>query len=141
MYRSPLDIATDVIRAPGQTGDSLANNMIVPERSSTTNTAIGSSTSAAAYRRTTRTLDEHRRFRGAALEQLNPDESQPVVFGPGRFDERRDTLNTPVTVETSALLLLGLGVAIAGGVAVVLLFRAEQRGYDRDVPVVAVAGL
>ena len=32
VYRSPLDIATDEMRAPGQTGDSLANNMIVPRQ-------------------------------------------------------------------------------------------------------------
>ena len=138
VYRSPLDVATDVVRAPGRTADSLANNMLAPSQfydeyrdrfvdfGGAFDVQLAPSTS----------IDD---FAGA-LEQLNPDESQPVVFGPGRFDERRDTLNTPVTVETSALLLLGLGVAIAGGVAVVLLLRAEQRGHDRDVPALRSLG-
>ena len=138
VYRSPLDIATDEIRAPGQTGDSLANNMIVPRQfydeyrdrfvdfGAAYDIQLAPSTS----------VDDL----AAAVEQLIADESQPAFFGPGRFDERRDTLNTPVTVETSALLFLGLGVAIAGGIALVLLLRAEQRGCDRDVPVLRSLG-
>ena len=70
----------------------------------------------------------------AALPSLvGPGEEPPVVSPDERFS-RRASYATPVGLETTALLALGIGVAVAALAAAVLLLRTEQRFHDRDTP-------
>lgn len=59
---------------------------------------------------------------------------EPAYIGPGgpRFQDYRPSLESPVELETDALLLLGVGIALAGTVTIALLLRAEQRSHDPD---------
>jgi hypothetical protein len=65
---------------------------------------------------------------------------EPVVFGPPRFQDRRTSLESPVELETNALLLLGVGIAIAGIVMIALLLRAERRSHEHDEPTLRTVG-
>ncbi len=53
---------------------------------------------------------------------------------------RQASLSTPVDLETTALLALGIGVAMVAAVIVVLVLRTEQRLHDRDVPELRALG-
>jgi ABC-type lipoprotein release transport system permease subunit len=75
----------------------------------------------------------------AAVDELVADGGE-VQVQPGRFEGRRDTLHTPVDLETTALLALGIGLAIGGVVAVALLLRAEQRAHDNDTAALRALG-
>jgi hypothetical protein len=72
------------------------------------------------------------------LHRLEPE--LPQAFGAPRFQARRQSLDSPVDVETVGLLALGIGIAVAGAVASVLLIRAEQRGHDRETPTLRALG-
>ena len=65
---------------------------------------------------------------------------EQALFGPARFSDRRNALESPVDVETIALLALGIGVGIAGAIATWILVRAEQRWHDRDGPALRALG-
>jgi putative ABC transport system permease protein len=131
IIRTPMDIAVDKVEAPGEGAYVDSNQMVVPLRF----------------------YEEHRHefldwgpgfdvqlenaSAGrseflAAVDRLTGGE-EPVFFQPGRFSERRNTLDTPVDLETTVLLALGLGLALAATVATALLLRAEQRAHDDDI--------
>jgi hypothetical protein len=67
---------------------------------------------------------------------------EPAYIGPGgpRFQDHRPSLESPVELETNALLLLGVGIALAGTVTIALLLRAEQRSHDPDEPTLRALG-
>lgn len=70
----------------------------------------------------------------AALPSLvGPGEEPPIVSPDERFG-RRASYATPVGLETTTLLALGIGIAIAALATMVLLLRTEQRFHDRDTP-------
>lgn len=70
----------------------------------------------------------------AALPSLvGPGEEPPVLQPDERFS-RRASYATPVSLETTALLALGIGAAIAALATMVLFLRTEQRFHDRDTP-------
>jgi len=55
---------------------------------------------------------------------------------------QRDTgpVDSPVQLETTALLALGTGLGVAGAIATVLIVRAEQRAHDDDIPTLRSLG-
>ena len=57
--------------------------------------------------------------------------STPVMTGP---------VDSPVQLETAALLLLGIGLALASAIAMALIIRAEQREHDDDAPTLRSLG-
>ena len=61
-------------------------------------------------------------------------------FAPPRFQDRRTPLESPVELETNALLLLGVGIGIAGIVMIALLVRAERRSHEHDEPTLRAVG-
>ncbi len=65
---------------------------------------------------------------------------EPAVFGPPRFQDRRTSLESPVELETNALLLLGVGIGIFGIVTIALLLRAERRSHEHDEPTLRAVG-
>lgn len=77
---------------------------------------------------------------GDALARLTPDGDDPAVVLPPQVTLRSESLQTPVRVETAALLLLGIGVALVGAITAALVVRAEQRLHDDDAPVVRALG-
>src|SRR5262249_55009162 len=62
----------------------------------------------------------------AALEALNPPDADRPLAAPAQDTLRRSSLESPVTLETTVLLALGIGLAVAGLVAAAILVRAEQ---------------
>ena len=76
----------------------------------------------------------------ATFEALARERGQSAVFTPPRFQDRRASLESPVELETNALLLLGLGVALAGTVTIALLLRVEQRSHEHDEPTLRSLG-
>ena len=130
VVRTPPDIAVDEVDAPGRTADETANGMFVQ------------SSFYEAHRRGF--LDFGAAYdvelvgpgwepsSGAPITALTEGSGEAPVFGPARFTERRDALDAPVGLETTALLLLGILVAVSGAVATGLLLRAEQRSHDAD---------
>ncbi|MFN8034323.1 MAG: FtsX-like permease family protein [Acidimicrobiia bacterium] len=64
----------------------------------------------------------------------------PPGFQPPSGSERRASFDTPVNLESSLLLALGVAFAIAGVVVVALLLRAEQRSHRGDEPTLHALG-
>ncbi len=65
---------------------------------------------------------------------------RPEIIPPTRSSARRDALADPVSTETTALLALGVGIALVGAIATLLLLRNEQRLHDADGPVLRGLG-
>jgi hypothetical protein len=76
-----------------------------------------------------------------AVNAMNPPGANPPVIGPYQSSLRRSSLATPVDLETTVLLVLGISLAIAGVVVVGILLRAQQRGLDHDTPALRTLGL
>jgi hypothetical protein len=55
-----------------------------------------------------------------------------AYFGPPRFAERRSSFDTPVDLETTGLLALGIATGVSGAVVVALLLGAEQRAHEDE---------
>ena len=53
---------------------------------------------------------------------------------------RRAALDAPVDLETTALLALAIGIALAGAIVTGLILRAEQRAHDDDAPTLRALG-
>ena len=68
----------------------------------------------------------------AALPSLLPPGEGVAILLPDERTIRIDAYTTPVSLETTALLALGIGVAGLGVIVLVLVLRAEQRFHDRD---------
>ncbi len=130
VVRTPPDIAVDEVDAPGRTAYGAANGMFVQssfyEAHRREFLDFG-----AAYDIELVESDRAAEFRRAVTELTEGSDEAPV-FGPARFTERRDALESPVGLETTALLLLGILVAVSGAVATGLLLRAEQRWHDAE---------
>ena len=77
----------------------------------------------------------------AALPSLvAPDALLPQTFPDSRF-RRRASFATPVDLETTALMALGIGLALASAATLFLMLRTEQRFHDRDVGGLRALGL
>jgi hypothetical protein len=77
----------------------------------------------------------------AALTAIAGPGDEPPVLAPDERFSRRSSYSTPVGLETTALLSLGVGVAIAAFASAVLVLRTEQRFHDRDATGLRVVGL
>jgi len=75
-----------------------------------------------------------------ALDALTPAGSDGPILIPVEDDSHRAALETPVRVETTALLALGIGIALAGSIALALILRTEQRIHDDDTPTLRSLG-
>ncbi|MEP6659014.1 MAG: FtsX-like permease family protein [Acidimicrobiales bacterium] len=60
--------------------------------------------------------------------------AQPLAVVPANADSRRTSYIAPVALETTALLALGIGLAVAAAATTMLLLRTEQRFHERDTP-------
>jgi hypothetical protein len=69
----------------------------------------------------------------AAVRRLLP-AGATVQIGPATERTHQSSLSTPVDLETSALLALGISLAAIGAIAAGLVLRAEQRIHDEDTP-------
>jgi ABC-type lipoprotein release transport system permease subunit len=75
-----------------------------------------------------------------AVTALGEPGALPPAVAPANADSRRASFTTPVDLETTALLALGIGLAVAAAATTVLLLRAEQRFHDRDTPKLQALG-
>lgn len=57
-----------------------------------------------------------------------------VRLGPAGSGLHRSSFSTPVGLETSVLLALGISLAAIGAISAALVLRAEQRIHEEDVP-------
>jgi hypothetical protein len=69
-----------------------------------------------------------------ALPSLARPGDDPPFEVPFEKFAKRAAFDTPVDLETTAVLALGIGIAFISGVTMVLLVRGEQRFHDRDTP-------
>jgi len=74
-----------------------------------------------------------------AVRSLVPAGADAPLFGPVPPLNRK-VLADPVGLETMALLALGVGISLAGAIAVALLLRVEQRAVDADTPTLRALG-
>jgi hypothetical protein len=135
----PVDIAVDEARSIGQSAYVSTNLMLVShefyERHRDTFLQFGQgydiqvSGGPGAVDDFTETIEALARERGESAQ-----------FDPPRFQDRRLSLESPVGLETNALLLLGLGIAVAGTVTIALLLRADQRSHDHEEPILRALG-
>src|SRR4029079_17709388 len=75
-----------------------------------------------------------------ALDALTPAGSDGPILIPVEDDSHRAALETPVRVETTALLALGIAIARAGSIGLALILRTEQRIHDDDTPTLRSLG-
>jgi ABC-type lipoprotein release transport system permease subunit len=131
VVRTPPDIAVDEVEAPGRSAYGTTNTMFV-QSSFYEGHRQEFLDFGAAYDVELVDSDLVPEFRRSVTELTNGSDEAPV-FGPARFSERRDALDSPVGLETTALLLLGVLAAACGAVAAGLLLRAEQRWHDAEI--------
>jgi hypothetical protein len=127
LIRTPLDIALDQPHALS-TQPSISNNgMFVPAAFYNVNHTdfLGFGD---AYDVELAPSTNRRAFEAAVRRTFGDD----VYFGPARFAARRDSFTTPVDLETTGLLALGVATATAGAIVVALLLAAEQRAHQDD---------
>jgi hypothetical protein len=130
VIRTPDDIALDQPRTPDRaSANTSAGGMWVPsafyDANHTSFLGFGDAFDVQLTRRTST-----REFQAAAKRSLG----NIVYFGPPRFAERRDSFDTPVDLETSGLLALGIATALAGAIVVALLLDAEARAHEDPHP-------
>jgi hypothetical protein len=75
-----------------------------------------------------------------ALSGLAVPGAPPPGVLPANADSRRASFTTPVSLETTSLLALGIGLAVAAAATTVLLLRTEQRFHERDTPKLQALG-
>ncbi|MCJ7436989.1 MAG: hypothetical protein MUP97_04405 [Acidimicrobiia bacterium] len=75
-----------------------------------------------------------------ALRARTPAGVDPLQIYPAPPTVKRASLETPVQLETTALLALGIGIALAAAFGVALMLRAEQRAHDGDTPTFRALG-
>ena len=142
VVRSPVDIATDEIHpVRATTGYATDNAMLVPtefyDRHQQDFWGFGQGFWIQ--------LDDPRN-RDAFLAALDraavvpgsPD-STPVIEDPP-FSGKRNSFETPVDLETNALLALGLALALAGATVIGFMLRADQRRYSHEDPTLLALG-
>jgi hypothetical protein len=131
IVRTPDDVTVDRVDGIGRSTYGSTNSMYVPyewyarHRHEFLDFGIGYSIQLAGHARERAAFD-------AALRAALPKGSGPPFYDTPRFEDRRSSLQTPVGMETTVLLIVG--IAIASGVALVtgLLVRAEQRVHNDD---------
>jgi hypothetical protein len=79
------------------------------------------------------------RARVEAAIGAGSDDGAPQVFT-AEDNRRVGALHAPVDLETTALLALGIGLAVAGAIVVGLVLRAEQRNHEDDTPALRALG-
>ncbi|HVJ97730.1 MAG TPA: hypothetical protein VNC41_12950, partial [Acidimicrobiia bacterium] len=141
VVRTPVDIATDEIRpVRATTGYATDNIMLVPiefyEKYHEDFWEFGRGFYVQ--------LDDERN-RDAYLSALQratasaDPELSPVIEDPP-FSGKRDSYETPVDLETNALLALGIALAAAGAIVIAFMLRADQRRFSREDPTLRALG-
>lgn len=127
--RSPFDVAVDEIEAP-ERGAYVDAAMLIVTSSFYEQHRGEFLDFGAAY---DVVLDDRLDSTGFAMavDEIVVEDDQ-IHIGPGRFSERRDILDSPVDVETAALLFLGMVAAVAGAVTVGVLMRVERRSHEAE---------
>ena len=75
-----------------------------------------------------------------SVEQRADELGEVAIVEAPRFQDRRPSIESPVELETDALLVLGVGIGFAGLVTIALLLRAERRSHEHDEPTLRAAG-
>jgi hypothetical protein len=127
VIRTPLDIALDQPRTLSQEASFSPGGMYVPsafyDANRTRFLGFGDAFDVELAPSTT-----ERAFEAAARRSIG----QGVYIGPARFADRRGSYDTPVDLETTGLLALGVATALAGAIVVALLLGAEARAHEDD---------
>jgi hypothetical protein len=138
VVRVPSDIGVDEVRAVGRSAQSSGNILGLPtafyeaHRDEFLNYG-GEYNLQLAEPSAARDLE-------GELASITPAGVDPPLVFPAEDDSHRGALDTPVRVETTALLALGIGIALAGVIALALVLRTEQRIHDDDTPTLRALG-
>ena len=139
VIRMPIDIAADEVHSIGESASASASGMGVSfdfyEAHHDEFLDFG-----AAYDVQLADTEGARDEFVESIERTARRRGEPLVFAPPRFQDRRTPLESPVELETNALLLLGVGIGIAGIVMIALLVRAERRSHEHDEPTLRTVG-
>ena len=79
-------------------------------------------------------------FEAAVKRLVGPDDDAPF-FGPPRFAERSASFDTPVGLETTGLLALGIATGLVGAIVVAMLLRVERRVHAHDAELLRTLGV
>ena len=138
IVRLPIEIASEEAATPGANRFEDASSVVVPDtwywEHHDEFLDFGPAYYVELDERTT-SIDEV----GAAMTGLLPPGAE-FDLGSADMLSRTDSLRSPVSLETTSLLALGLGVALTGIAAVALLLRAAQRDHDGDSPTLRALG-
>jgi hypothetical protein len=139
VVRTPADIAVNDMRVPGRSASAKPAMLTVPE------TWYAAHRSefldfGGIYNVALRDGARGKKAFTAAVAALAHRREKAAQVIPPQTNLNRSSVATPVHVETTSLLLLGIGVWIAAAIALVLALRAEQRVHDADNPTVRALG-
>jgi hypothetical protein len=138
VVRTPLDIVTDQVRTVGPSAYGDPSTLYVPsafyDKHHTEFLGFGESYEVE-LEPGTRPAD----FEAAMQRDISRGTSVQFI-GPARFAERAGSFDTPVGIETMALLGLGAATAVVGAIVVALLLRAEQRVHAQDADLIRALG-
>jgi hypothetical protein len=139
VVRMPADIAVDEAKSIGGASNADADAMVVPRQFYEEHRDEFLDFGAAYDIQLTDGAHAHEDF-VAAVERRAGEREESPLFGPPRFRDREAGLHSPVDLETNALLLLGIGIALAGAATIALLLRVEQRAHEHDEPTLRALG-
>jgi len=139
LVRVPGEIATGAARAVGSSGYGSTNGVLVShefyERHAREFLGFG-----LGYNLALRDGAAGAPAFTAALAARTPASEDPPQVVPPLFRFDTGSIDAPVQLETTALLLLGIGLGLAGAIATALIVRAEQRACDDDTPTLRSLG-
>jgi hypothetical protein len=138
VVRTPLDIVLDEQKTVRSTDYGSSSGMFIPDRFYEANRkdflAFADGYDVQLDKPSRRQAFE------AAVRRLTAGGKYVPYFGPARFAERASSFDTPVQLETTVLLALGIATALAGAIVTGLLLRAERRAHEQDAVVLRALG-
>jgi ABC-type lipoprotein release transport system permease subunit len=140
IVRGPSDIAGDEIRSIGHTSYASTDAMAVSRQFYEQHHNEFLDFNATAYD-VELSANAVRDNVVAAITELAAEQGESPDIGPARFQDTRASLQSPVRLETNALLLLAIGLAAIGTMTIAILLRTEQRAHVRDEPTMRALGV